>query len=64
MQHNAHVELFYECMVEVYTDAGAIGISVAHIAEWMLERWYDVWSLGGYLAQGYPESVLMTVTRT
>lgn len=51
MQYNAHVELFYELRVEVYTDASAIGISVAHIAEWMLECWYSVWSVGGFVVE-------------
>lgn len=43
MQHNSHVELYYELRVEVYQSAAEAGISVAALAEWALERWWDAW---------------------
>lgn len=39
-----HIILFYDLRVQVYTDAAALGISVAAISEFMLERWWSVWA--------------------
>lgn len=38
-----HIIVYYETMTELYTDAAAIGINVAHVAEWMLEHWWVLW---------------------
>ena len=38
-----HICLFYEAMTSLYTDAADIGFPVAHIAEFYLERWWQVW---------------------
>lgn len=35
-----HIIAWYAAMCEVYTEASGIGISVGHIAEWYLERWW------------------------
>ena len=36
-----HITLYYELRVEVYTDiAENANAHVAHIADWMLERWW------------------------
>lgn len=40
----AHVLLFYSAMTEVYTDAAAIGLPVAAIAEFYLERWWTLFA--------------------
>lgn len=45
MQHDEHVISYYGLCTEVYTDAADIGISVAHIAEWTLERWWQSWAV-------------------
>jgi hypothetical protein len=37
----SHIIDYHETLCSVYTDAAAIGISVAHIAEFYLERWWD-----------------------
>lgn len=41
-----HVTCWYGAMIEVYCDAAAIGISVGHIAEFYLERWWQAFSQG------------------
>lgn len=46
VQHNNHVELYYELRVMVYQSAAEAGISVAAIAEWALERWWTEWAAG------------------
>lgn len=40
-QHRAHVQDWLEAMVETYATAAEIGISVGHVAEWYLERWWQ-----------------------
>lgn len=42
--NNEHIILFYDLRVQVYTDAAVLGISVAAVAEFMLERWWCVWA--------------------
>lgn len=42
--HHEHIILFYDLRVQVYTDAAKLGISVAAVAEFMLERWWCVWA--------------------
>lgn len=46
IQHNSHVELYYELRVMVYQSASEAGISVAAQAEWALERWWVEWVAG------------------
>lgn len=47
MDHSAHIVMYYESLCTVYTDAAAIGILVAHIAEFYLERWWSDWAAAG-----------------
>lgn len=38
----SHILAYYETMCSMYFDAAAIGISCAHVAEFMLERWWNL----------------------
>lgn len=51
-----HIRAFYEALTSLYTDASAIGFPVAHIAEFYLERWWQVWPVVIVLATTeYPD---------